>query len=250
MDWQTQLDLAVRAAKAAGDLLRDALTKDKAVLKMMDRDIKLQADRDAEACILGILGESAYPVLAEESGEHGNIDAGTPAWIVDPLDGTMNFSRGLPLCCVSIALCRKNEPFLGVIHDFSRDECFTGVVGEGAWLNDAPMSVSSIDTMCDAILATGFPVSLNMESDTLRDFLQRAQSFKKVRMLGTAALMMAYVACGRVDAYAEQGTMFWDVAAGVAIVRAAGGYAELTDSEQKKWGKNICCASNESVWTA
>ena len=127
MKWQAELDLAVGAAAEAASFLQEESTKDKLVLSEIGRDIKLQADRDAEALILQILAESEYPVLAEESGEQGDLTSDGPFWIVDPLDGTMNYKHGLPLCCVSIALSRGNDPILGVINDFNRWQLFVTV---------------------------------------------------------------------------------------------------------------------------
>ncbi len=248
MKWQVELDLAVRAAADAAVYLEESFGQEKVVLEETGRDIKLQADRDAEDRILTVLAQSEYPVLAEESGEHGVLGGNSPFWVVDPLDGTMNYKHGIPLCCVSIALCQGDEPVLGVIDDFNRAESLRGVVGEGAWIGDAPVSVSATTRADRAILATGFPVKGDFGSKSLEAFVGRARGFKKVRMLGSAALMMAYVACGRVDAYAEDGVMFWDVAAGVALVRAAGGWVEMTDSERVKWGKRVRCSAHADIW--
>lgn len=248
MNWADELALAVTAAKAAGALLLDAMRRDKKVLSAAGRDIKLQADRDAEAVILDVLNKSQFNVLAEESGEHGALDGDAPFWIVDPLDGTMNFSRGIPLCCVSIALSRLDEPLLGVIYDFNMDELYTGVVGEGAWLNGAPMAVSDIADAAKGILATGFPVNFVYDEAGLKEYLATVTRFKKVRKFGTAALSLAYVACGHADAYAEDDIMFWDIAAGVALVKAAGGYARIAPSPTLKWARRVRCASRESVW--
>ncbi|MCH7909916.1 MAG: inositol monophosphatase family protein [Candidatus Hydrogenedentes bacterium] len=248
MKWQGELDLAVRAAADAALYLEESFGQEKVVLEETGRDIKLQADRDAEDRILTILSQSEYPVLAEESGEHGILEDRSPFWIVDPLDGTMNYKHGIPLCCVSIALCQGNEPILGVIDDFNRVECLRGVVGEGAWMGDTPIRVSSTTRADRAILATGFPTKGNFGSKSLEAFAGMAQRFKKVRMLGSAALMMAYVARGRVDAYGEDDIMFWDVAAGAALVRAAGGWVAMTDSKRVKWGKRVRCSAHADIW--
>jgi len=248
MKWQAELELAKTASMKASTRLARLLTGQKAVLSDAGRDIKLQADRDSEAVILEVLAQSEYPVLAEESGEHGAV-GDTPYWVVDPLDGTLNFSRGLPLSCVSIALCRGSDPLLGVIRDFNREECYAGVVGEGAWLNDAPVTVSDVKACSKAILATGFPVNRDFGSASLMEFVAQVKRFKKVRLFGSAALSLAFVACGRVDAYAEDNIMFWDVAAGLALVKASGGYVCVSDSESVKWGKNVRCASDAAIYT-
>ncbi len=248
MNWKSELDLAVRAAATASAYLRDAIPREKAVLAEIGRDIKLQADRDAEALILDVLMHSGLPVLAEESGESGAIPDDTPVWIVDPLDGTMNFKHGIPLCCVSLALSVGGRPVLGVIDDFNRGECFSGIPGGGAWLNGVPMRVSAATDPARAILATGFPTKFDVGGPALDLFMSSARRFKKVRMLGSAALMMAYVACGRVDAYAENDIMYWDIAAGAALIEAAGGWVAMSGSPADKWARTVRCAAHPALW--
>lgn len=248
--WQTELRRAEDAARAAGDLLRDAIGREKKILAEPGRDIKLQADRDAEEIILKALAESPFPVLAEESGEIGDVDASKPFWIVDPLDGTLNFSRAIPYCAVSIALSTVNAPMVGVVYDFNRDDLFSGVVGEGAWRNGQPMRVSAITETSRAILTAGFPVNFVYEDAPLMEFAKMARSFRKLRMFGSAALSLAYVASGHADAYAEDDIMFWDVAAGLALVQAAGGYVSCEDTGRLKWARRVRCAAAESIWSA
>jgi len=248
MKWKSELDLAVRAAAAASAYLRDAFAAEKTVLAEIGRDIKLQADRDAEARILDVLMQSGLPVLAEESGESGAHADDTPTWIVDPLDGTMNFKHGIPLCCVSLALSLGGTPVLGVIDDFNRRECFSGIPGGGAWLNGTPMRVSEGTDPTRAILTTGFPTKFDLGEPALQQFMESARRFKKVRMLGSAALMMAYVACGRVDAYAEDDIMYWDIAAGAALVEAAGGWVAMESTPADKWARRVRCAANSALW--
>lgn len=248
MNWQAELELAKKTAKLAGDHLGKLQREPAQVLSAAGRDLKVQADRESEKLILQTLApEISHPVLAEETGEHGALESGAAIWIVDPLDGTVNFSRGIPLFCVSIALWRSEEPILGVVYDVGHDELFSGVVGEGAWCNDKTISVSDVNSPEQAILATGFPVNRNFDADPLRKFLAQVQSFKKVRLLGSAALSLAYVACGRVDAYVEEDIMLWDVAAGIALVKAAEGWVSVENSGRHKWARNVICAATRSV---
>lgn len=247
MTWDAELDRAVNAAKAAGQLLLDAMSGERTVLSAEGRDIKLQADQDAEKVILEALSSSDYPVLAEESGEHGDTHGDGPIWAVDPLDGTMNFKRGLPICCVSIGLMQGNEPILGVIYDFNHDNLYTGINWQGAFLNGKEMTVSDVDTRADAVLSTGFPVNRDFSTQALGEFVNQIQSYKKVRFLGSAAMSLAYVASGCVDAYIEDDIMLWDVAAGVALVQAAGGYVELSPSDAKPWARKVRAFSRESL---
>ena len=248
MNWQKELGLARATARAAGNRLKEWQDEPTDVLSAAGRDLKVQADRASERLILETLQASApYPVLAEETGEHGVFDRAAAFWVVDPLDGTLNFSRGLPLFCVSIALWHGDEPILGVVYDVRHDELFSGVVGEGAWCNDDPISVSDVNVPEQAILATGFPVNRDFDAGPLRKFLAQVQSFKKVRLLGSAALSLAYLACGRVDAYAEEDIMLWDVAAGIALVKAAGGWVSVEHSARHKWTRKVACAANKAV---
>ena len=238
MKWQKEFDLAKQAAIAASGSLKK-LGRDE-VIDRSGRDVKHRADLESEKIILDILkSASAYAVLSEESGELGIINENSPTWIVDPLDGTLNYSQNISFSCISIALWRSKQPILGIVYDFNHDELFSGVVGVGAWCNEDLIKVSEIDLPGNAVLATGFPVNRDFSSKGLNDFIQQIEQFKKIRLLGSAALSLAYVACGRVDAYTEEDIMFWDVAAGIALVKAGGGDVFFQDSSRKKWAKNV-----------
>ena len=230
------LKLAELAAREAGAILagrnRDLLQ----VNVDEGKDFKLQADVAAEKIIRELLNsDSEFSILGEEMGYDGTDIRADWQWIVDPLDGTANYLRGVPACCVSIALWQGMNPVLGVVYDFNSDEMFSGnVLTKVATLNDMPISVSSIAEPPKAILSTGFPLAMNLESETLAGFIERVQSFKKIRMIGSATLGLTYVACGRFDAYQELSGRLWDVAAGIALINAAGGHTELimTDGEK------------------
>ncbi|MEA4855584.1 inositol monophosphatase family protein [Solidesulfovibrio sp.] len=249
MSWDAELRLAREAALRAGDLLTRLRAGQLDVDSDAGRDIKLAADRQAEAAILDTLAASPHPILAEESGVSGAATDG-PRWIVDPLDGTVNYSRGLDLCCVSIALWDGERPLCGVVHDFTRRELFCGVVGRGAWRNDAPIQVSAAADPARAILGTGFPVNRDFASPALHRFIDRVRSFKKLRLLGSAALSLAWVACGRLDAYCEEDIMLWDVAAGLALVAAAGGRAEATPSPARPMAHLARAAATAGLFAA
>jgi myo-inositol-1(or 4)-monophosphatase len=187
------------------------------------REVKIDADKRAEALILAALEQaSPYPVISEEAGWVRAVSRGERfIWAVDPLDGSINYLRDYPHCAVSIALLDNGEPVLGVVDCFVLGERFSGIVGEGAWLNGAPMRVSSIADPASGILQTGVPSRATAESMAL--FESRLKTWRKVRMIGSAASALAYVAAGRAEAYRESGSMIWDVAAGCALVKAAGG---------------------------
>jgi myo-inositol-1(or 4)-monophosphatase len=248
MKWTAERELAESAARAAGDCLRNLAQRPREVLSAENKDIKLAADREAEALIVAALQrDSPHPILGEESGEHGRLRDG-PFWVVDPLDGTLNFSRGLPFCCVSLALVECERPLVGVVYDFHRDELYSASAGEPARLNGVPIAVSGRADSAQAILATGFPSHRDFGDAALLDFVRQVQRFKKVRLLGSAALSLAAVACGRVDAYAEDDIMLWDVAAGLALVEAAGGHISLEPSTRLQWGRRVRAAAHPSLW--
>jgi len=223
LDLDAALEAAVAAVTGAGRLLLNLREQPMEVLSQAAHDIKLKADQLAEDHILQVLEERMpLPVLTEESGEHGAVEELSRMWVVDPLDGTFNFSRGLPLCCSSVGLWEGGKPVLGAIYNFFTEELFTGIVGRGAWRNGKPIAVSGIREVAQAALSTGFPHHQDKSDAPLRAFIQQVQQFKKIRMLGSAALMGAYVACGWLDAYDEEDIWLWDVAAAMAICQAVG----------------------------
>ena len=202
------------------------------------KDIKLAMDKESEAVIMKCLGPSNIPILSEEHGLWNGTGVSLKKgklWIIDPLDGSANYWKGMrELTCVSIALWEDGKPVLGVINRFFCDELFVGIVGVGAWLNDKPITTSVTGQISQAVLATGFPLKRSYESSNLERSIKQIQNFKKIRMLGTAAVMGAFVACGRVDAYVEEEIMLWDIAASGALVLAAGGKVEIKELEDYK----------------
>jgi myo-inositol-1(or 4)-monophosphatase len=248
MAWERELELAVVAAQTAGVLLHDAFSAPCAILKKTAHDVKLQADLDSEKAIFDVLETSAYGILSEEAGVVGDIESGKPFWVVDPLDGTSNFSRGIPLCCVSIALFQRGKALLGVIYDFNRGELFTAVTGGKATCNKEAIRVSKVTKAAEAVLTTGTPVNYVYDDAGFRRYMQTLQRFRKVRQIGTSALSLAWTAAGRADAYCEDDIMFWDIAAGVALLQAAGGYVTMQPSDTAKWARRIRAAAAESIW--
>lgn len=225
MIYEKEYKLAMQAALNAGDYLSSL--GEIVVDSQQGKDIKLQADRKSEKLIIDMLQETEIPILSEECGFVGTHKSGRE-WIIDPLDGTANFWKGIrELACVSVALWEDGKPILGVINRFCQGEIYSGIVGEGAWLNEEVIHTSNVEYMGDAVLATGFPVKRDYDKESLNGFVAKVQNFKKIRMLGTAAVMGAFVAAGKIDAYTEEQIMLWDIAASSAIVKAAGGVAEI-----------------------
>lgn len=226
-----ELEIAKEAAISAGKYLREnALVK---IDSEIGKDIKLAVDRESEKIVMEILSKTNISILSEE---YGMVDKGTElCWIVDPLDGTMNYFRGMrDLTCISIALYKDKQPILGIIYRYMTDELFEGVVGERALLNGKAITCSDNTLISKSVLGTGFPVRTSYDDESLNSFIRSIKSFKKVRMLGTAAIMAVYVACGYLDVYVEENVMIWDVAAAAAIVMAAGGVSELQIKEENK----------------
>jgi len=225
MRFDKALETAKIAAVAAGDFLENNF--DPQIDSEYGKDIKLSYDKKSEKIIIDILKETGIPILSEECGEIEGSLMGLK-WIVDPLDGTANYWKGAKdLSCVSIALWKDKEPILGVVNRYHVNELFSGIVGEGAWLNDVLIHVSNTKDIGSAFFITGFPVNRDYGSDSLYEFVSNVQRFKKVRMLGAAAIMGSFVAAGRADAYHEKQIMLWDIAASSAIVKAAGGYIDV-----------------------
>lgn len=221
------LSIAEAAARRAGDFLLKEGRLHKKVHKDEGRDIKIAADTASESIIIEYLKKhSDYPILSEERGTVSGDD-GTYRWIVDPVDGSFNFVRGFPLYCVSVGLWRGAEPHVGVIYDCERRELFSGIAGGGAWCNGRAIAVSDTGEKAKAVLCTGFPAHTDYSSEGMKAFMERARTYKKVRMLGAAALMLAYVACGRADVYSENDILVWDVAGGIPIVMGAGGKVSI-----------------------
>lgn len=233
--YEKEFEAAKAAALKAGKYLREH--KDAHIDSEEGKDIKLSSDKGSEHIIMEVLDAFGYSILSEE---YGLKDKGTDyVWIIDPLDGTMNYSRGLDdLACVSVALWKDEEPILGVVYRFKVDEMFCGLSGKGAWLNDNAIRTSGTIKTSDAVLASGFSVKRSYDDKSLTSFVQKVQRFKKIRMLGAAAIMGAFVACGRVDAYMEEDIMLWDVAGAAAIVKAAGGCVRIDKREDFKC---LCC---------
>ena len=230
------LDAAEKAARAAGDLLRQNFQRPLRVNSAEAHDIKLEIDVRAQDLITHSLLEQ-FPqhalygeegIVGDQSSEH--------QWVVDPLDGTVNYFYSIPHFCVSIALRFKGEIIVGVIYDPMREEMWSGQKGEIPRLNGRHFRVSERADLAEAVISVGLSktgVMIESNFPLLEQMIHRA---RKCRLLGSASLDMAYVACGRFDAYIEQGISLWDIAAGWILVENAGGAVEMkprTDMKEK-----------------
>jgi len=239
-----ELEVAVAAAKAAGEVLRKGFGQHQEIKYKGEVDLVTKADENAEQAIKEVLRETFphFGLLAEEGGELKG--EGKVRWIIDPLDGTTNYAHGLPLFCTSIALESDSEVTLAVVHDPMANETYTAERGSGATLNGEPIRVSDTGDLIRALLATGFPYDRDevpVALDIFGQFVVRTQS---MRRLGSAALDLCYVAVGRLDGYYERGVKAWDIAAGVLMLREAGGKASDYLGHELALEKDEVVASN------
>jgi myo-inositol-1(or 4)-monophosphatase len=219
------LNIAVKAARRAGSIINRAAL-DRSTLEVRAKranDFVTQVDKAAEAAIIEII-HRAHPdheILAEES---GSINKNETCWIIDPLDGTTNFIHGFPQYCVSIAVQHRGAVAHGVVYDPAKNELFTASKGRGAFLDDRRMRVSRCLHLKEALVGTGFPFKELSRLDLyFRQLEQVMKNSSGVRRAGAAALDLAYVAAGRLDAFWEMGLSAWDMAAGALMIQEAGG---------------------------
>lgn len=230
-DTHRLLKLAERAAARAAAALLESRAQWRAVEAEEGREVKLKADRAAEALIVETLQrDTPYRVLSEEAGWIAG-DAGDLFWAVDPLDGSVNYAQSFPHWAVSIALVQVDgatiTPVLGVVDCPVLGEVYAGVPGHGATLNGAPISVSGVEDPARGVLMTGIPARAATDRAAMDALMARLLRWRKVRMIGSAACALSCVAGGRADAYQETGGMLWDVAGGCALVAGAGGFVSI-----------------------
>lgn len=228
LDLDSCLQIAKSASLLAGNYLKEQQTKNLKILSSKSRDLKLQIDIDAEEIIKEyITQKNSLPILGEESGMSGEFEEFY--WVVDPLDGTSNYLRNIPISCVSISLMHDLAPVLGVIFDFNNSDIYFAHKESKAYVNDMELSVSSLNLKKESTLVTGIPAKDNYSDEEFKSMIFDFQSWKKIRMIGSAAMASAYVASGKAEAYKENGIFLWDIAAGAAIVEAAGGKISITN---------------------
>lgn len=244
----SDLDLAVAAARRGAGLLREALGKGARVEFKGEVDPVTEVDRRVESEIRRMLTahRPADEIVGEEEG--GVLSPRGRAWIIDPLDGTVNFIHGLAPVSVSVALWEDGAPLAGAVIEAIHGEEFTAVRGEGARLNSQPISVSSQVVLSQALVGTGFPYDRRERAREYAALVGAVLSeCQGVRRLGSAALDLCYVAAGRFDAYWEQGLAVWDMAAGMLMVEEAGGKVTGLDGGKVPLDGSLVMATNGSV---
>ncbi|MEQ9259020.1 MAG: inositol monophosphatase family protein [Roseovarius sp.] len=252
MHGSANINIMIKAARKAGR----ALVKDFREVENLQASMKAAGDFVSRADIAAekLLKEElmgarpTYGWCAEEGGEEDGKDP-TRRWIVDPLDGTTNFLHGLPHWAVSIGLEHKGQVVAGVIFDAAKDELFWAEKGEGAWMNETRLRVSNRAKMIESIFATGVPFGGRADlPETLQDLARLMPSCAGVRRWGSAALDMAYVAAGRYEGFWERRLNPWDLAAGVVIVREAGGMVQPLSGKGDILGDGEVICANEAVF--
>ena len=233
MNPESFLSTAIEASQAAGGFLRANFGRPLTVDENLAHDIKLELDKRTQALIEEII-LSRYPehAIYGEEGLRGDQQS-EYQWIIDPIDGTVNYFYSIPHFAVSIALRHKGKIIVGVIYDPMRNELWSVREGQPALLNGQPISVSQRTSLAEATISVGVSKSINTINRGLPLFERMIRNAKKCRMMGSASLDIAYVACGRLDAYIEGQISLWDVAAGILLVETAGGRVELTPHESE-----------------
>jgi len=243
------LNFAIETAREAGQILLERFGRKITVAKKGDINLVTEADLASEKLIIERI-RSHYPkhaILAEESGASELNGESEWKWIIDPLDGTTNYAHGYPCFCVTIALEYEGEIIVGVTFDPTRDELFAAEKGNGATLNGRQIRVSKTESLSDALLVTGFPYDARERENFARHFTGFTYKSRGIRRDGSAAIDMAYVACGRFDGFWEEGLHAWDVAAGVLLIEEAGGRVSYYDDSKFSIYKPPICANNKLI---
>lgn len=239
--------ILLKAIKAAGALIHENFNGPFTVShKEGVNNLVTEIDQASERLITQIIKE-AYPdhgIVGEEYGEH-DMEA-RYKWIIDPIDGTVNYAHGIPLCCVSIGLMDGEEMLMGAIYNPMMNELFFAEKGKGAFLNDKPIKVSEKEDMATAFLVTGFPYHFPEGKNPFSIFERLVSSGIPVRRLGSAALDLCWVACGRFDGFWEYNLNPWDIAAGYLIVEEAGGkVTDFRENPYSVWHKETLATNGK-----
>jgi myo-inositol-1(or 4)-monophosphatase len=243
------LNFAKETARGAGNILLEKFGKKIRVSKKGDIDLVTEADLASEKYVIERINTqySQHAILAEESGVISGSDDTQWKWIIDPLDGTTNYAHGYPCFCVTLALEHRGELVIGVSYDPTRDELFAAERHQGASLNNKSINVSETRPLTESMLVTGFPYDLARHENLAGIFKSFLLKSRAVRRDGSAAIDLAYVACGRFDGFWEEGLNAWDVAAGILMIKEAGGKVTDFDGGDVDIYNPPFCASNGEI---
>ncbi|MFA6637063.1 MAG: inositol monophosphatase family protein [Candidatus Omnitrophota bacterium] len=242
-------EVAISAAKEAGEYILGHMGKIKKIShKSGINDLVTDVDKSSEEMIVKRIKETFpdHSILAEEGGKSGSEKSGF-TWVIDPLDGTVNYAHGFPFFCVSIGFAVEGEIKAGVVYDPVRDEMFSAESLKGAFLNDGKISVTGTDKVQRALIATGFPYLTENREANLELFRRIISKAQAIRRPGAAALDLCYVAAGRLDGFWELNLSPWDTAAGHLIVKEAGGKVSMTDNSPYDIFKKNILATNGHI---
>jgi len=240
---QKLLQDVIVLVKETGEFIRQESRKfdDSKIEYKGKNDLVSYVDKEAEKRLVKGLSEvlPGCGFIAEEGTSTRKSDIYN--WIIDPLDGTTNFTHGIPVYAISIALLKRGQLVMGIVYEINRDECFHALKGQGAFLNHSPIQVSKVKTLDKALLATGFPYynfdQMNQYLTIINDFMQSTHG---LRRMGSAAVDLAYTACGRFEGFFEYNLNAWDVAAGALLVQEAGGtVTDFKGSQDFIFGREI-----------
>ena len=241
------LSVAKEAVSSSLDALHTRGWGNADVISAMGRDLKTEADLESNRVIRAVIERTQLPILSEEEPRVGfNMPCNNLLWIVDPLDGTVNFERGFPHAGVSLGLWKGVKPVLGVVGDLCSGKIYSGQAAstrEDLTANEN--RVSLVESAAEGILATGFPTGRDFSNQALQKSVEFWRCFKKVRMIGSAALSLARVSDGTFDAYCEEGIWWWDVAGAIPLVLSAGGRVWMTPPDKDL--KTVVFASNGRI---
>ena len=252
MDLNEVKNVGIGAAYASAEILNRHFGKLTHIDKKGPKDLVTDADVESQEQIIKTI-RARYPdhcIMAEESGFHNEASAECQ-WIIDPLDGTTNFAHKLPIFCVSIAFAHEAKTKVGIVLNPVNGELFTAVEGEGAELNGRPISVSAQTELSESLLVTGFPYEFQSKIQSVMNRFQKCLSAARgIRRLGSAALDLCFVACGRFEAFWEENLNPWDTAAGALIAEAAGGRVTDFSGNPYTIDKNEILATNGHIHNA
>ncbi len=246
------LDVCEQAARLGGQELQQWRGRFE-VHQKAPSDLVTEADLASQHVIRSFV-LAAFPdhmFIGEEGGGTEPEDESTYQWVVDPLDGTTNYVHGFPHYCVSVAVVQYARPLLGVIYDPVRNECFRAAEGQGAWLNDMPIRTSGNERLDQSLLAVSFPPQVERTCEEVELFLRMLDAGRTIRRTGSAALNLAYIAAGRLDAFWATTLSAWDIAAGVVLVREAGGSVTNLDGNPfDLWNPRLLASASAKLQDA
>ena len=245
-EYQKLLRISIDTVVSACKLLKKSSWKELSSHNFssdLQKEVKSKADYVLESEILKNIAPLGLPILSEESGCISGQYESQLRFIIDPLDGTFNYVRNLSQSSISIALYKGDEPIFGVLGVYPSCDLAWGGKDFGSYLNDKPISVSKVNKLNESVLCTGFPSRFQFSNTyNVNTFLEKASTFAKVRMLGSASVSLLQVAKGSAEVYSEQEIMLWDVAAGLAIVEGSGGLISIS-SGSEEYSLNVVAAN-------